>query len=51
MEMQKNNWNNWNWNRRPVVISLKGLLSTLYEFKTTRGKGQNIKKHPCKAAK
>lgn len=51
MEMQKNNWNNWNWNSWVVCFSLKGLLSALYGFKTAREKGQNIKNYPCKAAK
>ena len=51
MEIQKNNWNNWNWNRRVACFSLKGLLSTSYGFETAKEKGQNIKKHPCKAAK
>ena len=43
MEIQKNNWNNWNWNRRIACFSLKGLLSTFYGFEAANEKGQNIK--------
>ncbi len=43
MEIQKNNWNNWNWNRRVACFFLKGSLSTLYGFEAANEKGQNIK--------
>lgn len=35
----------------PSTFLLKGLLSALYGFKAATEKGQNIKKHPCRAAK
>lgn len=42
--MKKINWNNWNWNRQPVNILLKGLLSTLYSFAVKNKNGQKIRK-------
>ena len=42
--MKKINWNNWNWNRLPVDILLKGLLSTLYSFSVKNKNGQKIRK-------
>ena len=40
--MKKINWNNWNWNRQPVDILLKGLLSTYYSFAVKNKNGQKI---------
>ena len=42
--MKKINWNNWNWNRQPVDIHLKGLLSTLYSFAVKNKNWQKIRK-------
>ncbi len=39
MELQKNNWNNWNWNTQPCLIHLKSRLSMRY----------NISKHKAPA--
>ncbi len=39
MELQKNNWNNWNWNAQPCLIHLKSRLSMRY----------NISKHKAPA--
>ena len=42
--MKKINWNNWNWNRQPVNILLKGLLSIHYSFAVKNKNGQKIRK-------
>ena len=42
--MKKINWNNWNWNRQPVDILLKGLLSALYNFAVKNENGQKTRK-------
>ena len=42
--MKKINWNNWNWNRQPVDISLKDLLSALNSFAVKNKNGQKIRK-------
>ena len=34
-EHQKTNWNNWNWNARPIIIHLKSLKSMNYNISTT----------------
>ena len=48
---EKNNWKIWNWKILFSLSILKGLVSMFYSFNAITEKGQNIKKHSCKAAK
>ena len=36
LEHQKTNWNNWNWNARPIIIHLKSLKSMNYNISVKR---------------